>query len=51
MRKDNSSRNQGRSKDFGSGGGEDQTKFPVMSQKFRFEAVTFSKNLINKEVL
>ena len=42
--------NQGRSQDFGSGGGrEGQTKFSVMSQKFRFEAVTFSKNLINKD--
>ena len=31
------------------GGGEGQTKLPVMSQKFRFEAVTISKNLLNKD--
>ena len=35
---------QGRSQDFGSGEGEGQTKFPVKSQEFRFEAVTF-KNI------
>ena len=29
------------------GGGEGQTKFPIMSQEFRLEAVTFSKNLLN----
>ena len=43
---------QRRSQDFGSkGGGEGQTKFPVRSQKFRFEKVTFSKNLLNKNFL
>ena len=31
------------------GGGEGQTKFPVKWQEFRFEAVTFKKNLLNKE--
>ena len=29
--------------------GEDQTKFPVRSQEFRFETVTFNKNLLNKD--
>ena len=42
---------QGRSQDFGSGGGEGQTKFPVKWQEFRFEAVTLKKNLLNKEFL
>ena len=39
---------QGRSQDFGSGG-KHQTKFSVRSPKFRFGAVTFSKNLLNKK--
>ena len=34
---------QRRSQDFNSGGGEAETKFPVRSQEFRFEEVTFSK--------
>ena len=38
---------QGHSQHFG--WGEHQTKFPVRSQDFRFEAVTFSKNLLNKD--
>ena len=42
---------QGRSQDFGSEWGEGQTKFPVKSQEFRFEAVTFKNNLLNKEFL
>ena len=42
-------RRQGRSQDFGSGGGEDQTKFPVRSLEFRFEAVTLCKNLLNED--
>ena len=29
--------------------GEHQTKFPLRSQEFRFEAVTFSKNLLNED--
>ena len=31
--------------------GKHQTKFPVRSQEFRFEAVTFRKNLLNKDFL
>ena len=30
-------------------GGEDQTKFPVRSLEFRFEAVTLCKNLLNED--
>ena len=36
-------RHQGRSQDFGSGGRGAQTKFPLRTQEFRFEAVTFKK--------
>ena len=38
---------QGPSQKFGSGG-EHKTKFPVRSQEFLFEAVTFSKNLLTE---
>ena len=38
---------QGRSQDFG--WGEHQTKFPVRFKEFRFEAVNFSKNLLNED--
>ena len=31
--------------------GEHQTKFPVRSKEFRFEAVKFSKNLLNEDFL
>ena len=39
---------QRRTQDFGSGW-KGQTKFPVRSQEFRFEEVTFSKKLLNKD--
>ena len=41
---------QGRSQDIFRGGGKAQTKFPVRSQEFWFEAVTLRKNLLNRDL-